>query len=193
MTDPLKGQRKAVNDRKATVLRWPAVHECPVAKGERYPLQSCVIEIETVSRKLVKGRPAEWQATFIRHEQDRVFNLRQNPPSHASSEKDAHLDISAAEKARRDGSYTASNATAVPHEPESVGPDWKDTGAAGRELVRQDERKARMTADQQDAEVDKAAARLKQVGKTLGRDGHDLTHFLADLYERMATEEREAV
>lgn len=192
MTDPLQGQRKAVNERTTTMLRWPAKKPCPVSKGDRYELQSCVIEIDTVSRKIIKGRPAEWQATFIRHEQDTVNLLRFTPPTRAPRAEDSSIGLTDTEKARREGSYTSTAHAASPHEPESVGPDWEDKHAAERELARQTEGKARMTADRQDAEVDKAAARLKQVGRTLGRNGRDLTHMLDDVLERLAREEGEA-
>ena len=201
MTDPLQGQRKAVNERKATMLRWPAtkvvrdqtIHlPCPLEKGDRFELQSCAIEIDTVTRKLIKGRPAEWQATFIRHEQDTVNLLRFTPPTRAPRAEDSSIGLTDTEKARREGSYTSTAHAASPHEPESVGPDWEDKHAAERELARQTQRRERMTTEQQDREVDKAAARLKQVYKTMGRNGTDLTYVLEDLYKRMANDEREA-
>jgi len=199
--DPLKGQRKAINERKVTVLRWPATKvvrdqtmhlPCPVKKGNRYELQSCVIEIDTASRKLIKGRSAEWQATFIRHEQDQVNLIRFNPPTRAPRADDANIGLTDTEKARREGNYTSTAHAASPHEPESVGPDWEDKRAAERELARQTERKASMTVDQQDAEVDKAAARLKQVYKTMVRGGCDPTQALSDLMAQVARDEREA-
>lgn len=190
--DPLAGYRKAINAREVKVLRWPADKPCPVKRGERFTLQSCVIEIDTVNRKLVKGKAAEWHATFIRHEQDRINLLRFTPPTRAPHQSDSQLGMTETEKARREGNYTSSLKSASPHEPESVGPDWVDKNAPERELRRQEERKAAMTTERADAEVDKAAARLKQVAKTLGRNGHDLTGLLADVYERLAREEREA-
>jgi len=192
MNDPLKGLRKGINDREIKTLIWPASAPCPVEKGERYELQSCVIEIDKVSRKLIKGREAEWQATFVRHEQERVNLLRAAPPKRAPDESDAHLGLSETEKARREGQYTTSRFAAMSDEPESVGPDWEDKKRGERELERQKERQKRFDQTRQDQDVDRAAARLKQVGKTLGANGVDLTHMLDDIVERLALEEKEA-
>ena len=41
-------------------------------------------------------------------------------------------------------------------------------------------------------EAKKLAARAKQVVLERGRKGEDLTHLLADVYERLANETREA-
>ena len=133
--------RRDIAERKLRVLRWPADKPCPVEKGQRFKVSWFEIEIETINRKIVKGAPAEWHATFIRHEPDRYNFLRQAPPVHAGSEKDLDLDISAAERARRDGNYTASLVSSVPHEPESVGPDWIDPHIEEREERRRKERK----------------------------------------------------
>lgn len=192
MTDPLKGQRKAVNERKASILRWPADTECPVEPGDRFKLQSCEIEIETVSRKLVKGRPAEWHATFIRHEPDRTYLLRFTPPTRAPHASDSTLGMTETEKARIEGNYTSTVHSASPQEPESVGPEWKDKNAPERELRRQEERRQRIAAERAEREAAQAAARVKQSVLTLGRKGHDLTPLLADIFERLAVAEREA-
>jgi hypothetical protein len=192
MTDALAGYRRQINERKVAVLRFPASKPCPVEPGQHHSLQSCVIEIESVHRKIIKGKEAEWHVTFIRHEPDHKHFLRQSPPVHASSEQDANLDLSKAERARRDGNYTGTTYSAMPNEPESVGPDWEDKRAPERELQRQEERRARVTAQRNDAEVDKLAARVKQVGKQVGRNGVDLTPALADIYERLAKLERDA-
>ena len=141
MKDPLAGMRRDIAEKKLRVLRWPADAICPVEKGQRFEIRGVVIEIETIKRKLIPGKPAEWHATFVRHEPDRVHLIRQAPPVHAGSEKDLDLDISAEERARRDGNYTSSRVSAMPMEPESVGPDWEDARAAEREAVRQAARK----------------------------------------------------
>jgi len=197
MKDPLAGKRTAINDRTMKTIIWPAMDDegrtvpCPVAKGDRFTLRSCVIEIETISRSL-RGGVAEWHARFIRHERERVYLLRFTPPTRPPSEDDSHLGLSQEERAKREGMYTSSRHSASPHEPESVGPDWKDTRKAERELERQDARKARLDVERQDREVDRAAARVKQVGKTLGAKGVDLTDELADIYARLAEMERKA-
>lgn len=133
--------RVGIADRKIKVLRWPADEPCPVEKGDRFEIRGVVIEIESIKRKINKGQPAEWHATFIRHEPDRVHLLRQAPPVHAGSEKDLDIDLSATERARRDGCYTSSKVAAMPLEPESVGPDWDDAKAAEREAIRHAARK----------------------------------------------------
>ena len=133
--------RRDIAERKLKVLRWPAEGPCPVEKGQRFEIRGVIIEIETINRKIVKGAPAEWHATFVRHEPDRVHLLRQAPPVHAGSEKDLDLDISAEERARRDGNYTSSRVSAMPMEPESVGPEWQDPKAAEREVMRHEARK----------------------------------------------------
>jgi hypothetical protein len=192
VTDPLAGKRKAINEGKVTVLRYPASKPCPVRPGERHALQSCVIEIERVIRKLIKGKEAEWHVTFIRHEEDRPYLLRFTPPAHADRDDRRDADASAIERARVESAYTSTTHAASPHEPESVGPDWEDKHKAERELERQKAREERMTVDDNEEAVKKLAARVKQVGLTRARGGHDLTHLLADVYERLAAEEQEA-
>ena len=141
MKDPLAGMRRKIASGDLKVLRWPADRECPVEKGQRFKVQAVEIEIESVQRKIVKGKPVEWHATFIRHEKDRVFLLRQAPPVHATHETLDDISVSKAERARRDGNYTSSRVSAVPDEPESVGPDWKDDMAEKRRLRHQQERR----------------------------------------------------
>lgn len=192
MSDPLAGYRKDINEGKVRVLRYPASKPCPLRVAERYPLQSCVIEIERVIRKLIKGKEAEWHVTFIRHEQDRAYMLRFTPPAHAERNDRKDADAATIERARVESAYTSTTHSASPHEPESVGPDWEDKHKAERELKRQKAREERLSVDRMEAEVDKLAARVKQVGLTRARGGHDLTHLLADVYERLAAEEREA-
>ena len=140
MADPLAGMRRKIASGDLRVLRWPADRDCPVEKGQRFKVQAVEIEIETVQRKIVKGKPPEWHATFIRHEKERINLLRQSPPVHATHEKPEDIDIGMAERARRDGNYTSSRVSAVPDEPESVGPDWKDEMAEVRRLRHKEHR-----------------------------------------------------
>lgn len=189
MADPLAGQRAGLLEGKLTRLRWPGDEECPVAPGDRFTLRSCEVVIEKVERRLVKGRPPEWQATFIRLEPDRRYLLRRNPPVHPSPDLDT--DLSMAERARRDGNYTASSVAAIPQEPESVGPDWIDKEAPARELARQNERKDAMDEAQNGEEIRRLKARVTQVASEAGRAGRDLTPLLDDIYQRLAEEERE--
>jgi len=140
MADPLAGMRRKIASGDLKVLRWPGDRECPVEKGQRFTVQAVEIEIETVQRKIVKGKPPEWHATFIRHEKDRIYLLRQAPPVHATHEKPEEVSGSMAENARRDGNYTSSRVSAVPDEPETVGPDWKDQNAEVRRLRHKEHR-----------------------------------------------------
>jgi hypothetical protein len=164
--DPLAGMRLSIAEKTIKVLRWPADEPCPVEKGEKFEVRGAVIEIETINRKIVKGAPAEWHATFIRHEPDRVHLLRQNPPVHAGSEKDLDIALPAAERARRDGNYTSSRVSAMPMEPESVGPDWIDPRSAERSLLHKEARK-----DLERERMEQAAkSRLNRILKGLPAD-----------------------
>lgn len=166
MKDPLAGWRQSIAEGKVKVLRYPADQDCPVEKGQRFEIRGLTIEIESIKRKINKGMPAEWHVTFVRHEPDRVFLLRQAPPVHAGSEKDLDMDLSATERARRDGSYTSSRVSAVPMEPESVGPEWVDPKAAERVLWRQ---QARSEIERQRMEQ-AAKSRLNRLLKGLPPD-----------------------
>lgn len=193
--------RKITEDirRGTKVLVWPAVDEeaqtvpCPVEKGQRIPIPGVpVIEIESVNRKLPAGRKAEWHVTFIRHEVDRPQLLRRVPSGLASSVRD-HVGLSESEKARIDGEYTSSLALSLgKEEPESVGPDWEDPGVAEREMNRQKAVSSRMTEERILKEATNAAARVKQEIIERGAKGQDLTPLLADIYERLAVEGKEA-
>lgn len=143
MSDPLAGYRQDINEGKVRVLRYPASKPCPLRVAERYPLQSCIIEIERVIRKLIKGKEAEWHVTFIRHEQDRPYMLRFTPPAHAERNDRKDADAATIERARVESAYTSTTHSASPHEPESVGPDWEDKHKAERELKRQKAREER--------------------------------------------------
>jgi hypothetical protein len=192
MTDPLKGQRRAVLSGEINVFRWPHKGPCPVSVGNRFPVGHIEVEITRVKESLKAGRLPLWIAEFTRIEPDTVHLLRSAPPAHDDGAEQHDLDDREIRKAAAASAYTSSPYAAVPNEPESVGPDWEDKKRGERELERQQVRKARMTVEQSDAEVDKAAARLKQVGKTLGRRGVDLTDDLRDIYERLAEMERKA-
>lgn len=130
--DPLAGWRRKIADFETSLIRYPADEECPVKKGQIFHLRGCTIVIESIKRKLIPGKTPEWHVTFSRREQDKVYLLRQSPPVHASSEHDQNINISAQERARRDGQYTSSSVSAMPVEPESVGPDWKDPNLEAR-------------------------------------------------------------
>jgi hypothetical protein len=192
MSDPLKGQRRAVLSGEINVFRWPHKGPCPVSVGNRFPVGHIEVEITRVKESLKAGRLPLWIAEFTRIEPDTVHLLRSAPPAHDDGAEQHDLDDREIRKAAAASAYTSSPYAAVPNEPESVGPDWEDKKRGERELERQQVRKARMTVEQSDAEVDKAAARLKQVGKTLGRRGVDLTDDLRDIYERLAEMERKA-
>lgn len=142
MTDPLAGYRNEIANREVQMLRYPAARQCPVNKGDRFEIRGWLtIEIDRVVRKLIKGRPAEWHVTWIRHEKDRPQLLRFTPPTRAPRQADSYIGLSERERARREGNYTTSSHAASPHEPESVGPDWEDPGKMRREIDRQSARR----------------------------------------------------
>ena len=181
-----------MNERKARILQWPHAGKCPVEVGDRFELQSCVIEITRVRESLKAGADPLWIAEFTRHEEEKVFLLRSAPPAHADHEEQTDLDAAAIKKAAAESAYTSSQHGALPNEPESVGPDWEDKGRAKREKDRLDERKAAMSEAMLEMEAKKLAARAKQVVLERGRKGEDLTHLLADVYARLACERKEA-
>lgn len=65
-------------------------------------------------------------------------------------------------------------------------------GQGKREKDRLDERKAATSQAMLEMEAKKLAARAKQVLLERGRKWEDLTHLLADVYERLACERKEA-
>ena len=187
MADPLAGLRDKINNGDIAVLRFPAAKDCPVAKGDTFELRSCSIVIESVNRKLPAGKPAEWHVQFVRLDVDRPQLLRR-VPSGLPTPHDRHDGLSAIERARRESAYTSSPKQALVDEPESVGPDWKDPGAAARETKRLEAVKERMSEERVLREATNLAARVKQEVIERGAKGHDLTHLLADVYERLANE-----
>ena len=61
--------------------------------GERFELQSCVIEITRVRESLKAGADPLWIAEFTRHEEERPQLLRFVPPTRQPSHKDENLDL----------------------------------------------------------------------------------------------------
>jgi len=186
-----------VNERRARVLQWPHGDSCPVRVGERFELQSCVIEITRVRESLKaadeEGRPRSlWIAEFTRHEEEKPQLLRFVPPTRQPSRSDDNLDLSATERARRESAYTSTSHAASPHEPETVGADWEDKNRGKRELERQAAYRERMDEERTLVEATKLAARVKQEVIARGAKGEDLTHLLADVYERLAGDQKEA-
>ena len=189
MKDPLAGMRRKISAGDIAVLRWPAkTDKAPVAKGDRFTVGSSVIVIETVSRKLPAGKPAEWHASFVRIVEDKPQLLRR-VPSGLPTPSDRLDGRSVVERARVESAYTSAAKLALVDEPESVGPDWKDTGVAEREARRL---KDRRVVQDEETEARKAAARVKQVVLETGRKGKDLTPLLDDIYARLAEETKEA-
>ena len=135
--DPLKGKRKKIANGEMRVLIWPADRPCPVKKGQRFKVMGIVIQIHSIERRIQAGKPVQWHATYVRHEPDRVYLVRQSQPTRATHEKPEDVTLDMAERARRDGNYTSSRVAAMPMEPESVGPDWKDKKRLERERERQ--------------------------------------------------------
>lgn len=132
--------KRSIAHEETRRLTWPASQPCPVAKGDRFPIRKWLtIEIDKISRRIPKGKPAEWHAEFIRHEADRPQLLRRTPAG-LPLQPHEMAGLTEIERARRDGNYTSSPGLALIKEPESVGPDWHDPGVAEREQKRKQER-----------------------------------------------------
>lgn len=190
MVDPLAGMRRKISAGDISVLRWPAkTDKAPVAKGDRFTVGSSVIVIETVSRKLPAGKPAEWHASFVRIVEDKPQLLRR-VPSGLPTPSDRLDGRSVVERARVESAYTSSARMAIVDEPESVGPDWVDVGKAKREVRRQNDRRSQNRDDEVRRDLQRFKIRAGQELIRLGRCGHDLTPLLTDLYARIAEEEQ---
>lgn len=156
-------------------LTWPANKPCPVEKGDRFEIRKWLtIEIEKISRRIPKGKPAEWQAEFIRHEADRPQLLRRTP-SGLPLQPHEMTGLTEIERARRDGNYTSAPGLALIDEPESVGPDWHDPGVAEREQTRQQAR------EDQEMERQLRDARRRLTDLTRGLDPAGQQHLLTEL------------
>lgn len=197
MKDPLAGKRKAIAHKEISVLIWPAVGKdgkplpAPVQKGERFQVSGVpVIQIESCNRKLPAGRPAEWHATFVRHEVDRPQLLRR-VPSGLPTPHDRSDGLSMIERARIESAYTSSPKQAIVDEPESVGPDWVDPTAAERELTRRRDSAEIRALDFARRENKRFKAEVAATMKEMISCGRDLTPLLNDIYERLAQERRE--
>jgi hypothetical protein len=184
--DPLAGFRDKINNGDIAVLRFPADQPCPVEKGDSFELRSCSIVIESVNRKLPAGKPAEWHVQFVRMDTDRPQLLRR-VPSGLPTPHDKHDGLSAIERARRESAYTSSPKQALVDEPESVGPDWKDPGAAEREVRRQEVRRSERLQEENKRAISAFKARLSGDLVEHGKKGHDLTPLLDEIYSRLAT------
>lgn len=113
-------------------LTWPANQPCPVTKGDRYQIRNWLtIEIDQITRRIPKNKPAIWHVEFIRHETDRPQLLRRTPAGLPLQPHEL-AGYGEIERARRDGNYTTAPGLALIDEPESVGPDWKDHRVAER-------------------------------------------------------------
>jgi len=195
LSDPLKGMRKRIYSGEIRVLRWPGKGECPVQKRQRFKVQGIIIEIDTIQRKIVKGKPPEWHATFIRHERDRVYLMRQSLPVQATHESPEDVTLDMAERARRDGNYTSSPVVAISQEPETVGPDWKDKLAAKR---KEERRKAMAEIRRKRYQRDtsrRVKITLEHKFKHLHAQGVDIMPLVAEIYdilERYQAPERDA-
>lgn len=183
--------RRDIAERKLQVLRWPADGPCPVKKGERFKILGFVIEIETIQRKLIPGKPAEYHVTFIRHEPDRVYLLRQGKPVNADQKKDVDIDLPATERARRDGEYTASRVSALHMEPESVGPDWFDYKRAKRERDHQNDLKEMKRRKYHNDSRRRLKLALEQVIRENTKRGYDITPLMQDILARLEQEKRQ--
>ena len=189
MTDPLKGQRRAVLSGEINVFRWPHKGPCPVSVGNRFPVGHIEVEITRVKESLKAGRLPLWIAEFTRIEPDTVHLLRSAPPVHDDGAEQHDLDDREIRKAAAASAYTSSPYAAVPNEPESVGPDWEDKKRGERELKRQGDRR-QLKAEREAREASRMVrARVKEV--VAGAKGEDLTHMFTDIYARLQKEKDE--
>jgi hypothetical protein len=175
--------RKRIYSGEIKVLRWPGDSECPVQKRQRFKVQGIIIEIDTIQRKIVKGKPPEWHATFIRHERDRVYLMRQSLPVQATHERPEDVTLDMAERARRDGNYTSSPVVAIPQEPETVGPDWKDKKRLERERARQEALKQIRRKKYERDTSRRVKIAIEQKFKELNARGCDYMPLVAEIYE----------
>ena len=75
MSDPLAGQREAINRGELQKLRFPGGRPCPVEKGQVFKLRSCEIRIDRVQRRLKADEESEWIVGFVRFEVERDVYL----------------------------------------------------------------------------------------------------------------------
>lgn len=188
--DPLAGHRRALLDGRL-LITFDAGVPCPLEPGERFQLQGCVVTVHKVTRKLIKGTGSVWVVAFNREDVEPVYLLRSAPPAHSDRPSELNLDADAIRKAGVESAYTSSPVAAIPTEPESVGPDWKDTRAPQRELERQQARTARQKQVAQEGQVDRLVARVRQVGTEQARAGVDVGPLLDDIYVRLAQAARQ--
>lgn len=152
-------------------------------KGQRFKVMGIVIQIHSIERRITAGKPVEWHATYVRHEPDRVYLMRQAPPAQATNEKPEDVTLDMAERARRDGNYTSSRVAAMPMEPESVGPDWKDKKRLEREQLRQEAlRQIRRKKYQRDTSR-RVKIAVEQKFKELNARDCDYMPLVAEIYE----------
>lgn len=178
--DPFLGRRRATADQvrdgaKVIVFAAPGNNPvCPVRKGEIYHLPSGRIQIDTFTRKVIKGREAEWHIEFIRLERDRVLLLRQTVPGPRPYETAKEPTAEEIERARLDGNYTSSHdqSDGGTDAGEAVPTDWDDKGAAERrDRARRERAEIRGEEDRRrekraaKAKIDEAYAALSDEGK----------------------------
>ena len=183
MNDPLKGMRRKIANGDMRVLRWPADRDCPVEKGQRFKVMGIVIQIHSIERRIQAGKPVQWHATYIRHEPDRVYLVRQSQPARATHEKPEDVTLDMAERARRDGNYTSSRVAAMPMEPESVGPDWKDKRRLERERQRQEAMKQIRRKKYERDTSRRVKIAVEQKFKELNAKDCDYMPLVAEIYE----------
>ncbi|HTU16328.1 MAG TPA: hypothetical protein VMF31_14160 [Solirubrobacterales bacterium] len=178
--DPFLGRRRSTGDEVregAKVIVFPAPGKnpvCPVLKGEIYHLAGERILVDTVTRKVIKGRDAEWHIGFIRLQRDRVLLLRQTVPGPRQNETVKEPTAEEVERARIDGNYTSSRhqSDGGTDAGEAVPTDWVDKGAeARRDLAREHRAEIRGKEDQlrqkraAKAKIDETYASLSPDGK----------------------------
>ncbi len=163
--DPFAGCRKYTSDLVrggAKMIVFPAPGKdpvCPVSKGEIYHLPGERIQVDTVTRKVMKGREAEWHIGYIRLARDRVLLLRQTVPGPRPYETAKEPTADEIERARIDGNYTSSyeKSDGGTDAGEAVPIDWEDRGL--------DDRRARARKDRAEIRGEEDRRREKRAAK----------------------------
>ena len=128
-SDPLAGQRQAINEGARTSLTWPDRGKgCPVAVHQLLELRTCHIEISRVQR-IRRGSGWLWKAEFSRYPKhgDRVHILARGA---GNGHGYVHSPTASAMTAQDQGAFTIASVEPMdnpgnlgpPPEPESVPP-----------------------------------------------------------------------
>lgn len=191
-SDPLEGRRTEIAKTirgGAELFTMPAPTKTPpVQKGEVYHLTCGRIEVESVTRKIVPGRGAEWQIKFIRHLKDRLYFLRSTVPGADPDELVKAPTASDIQHARIDGNYRT--------EPEHGGdplpcvpPDWEDRSRMDRKVTHLKDRESVRAED--DLKRQRKAAKATLDATLSGLSPENQQRLLAQIINQCETAQME--